>query len=156
MVRLILVSLCVMSVVCQTKEECAKWNSFKDMIWDELRIRKSEERISELSSMISSMRTQINHLQRSSKFRCETGRFSKYNSPPPKWPFAQRVVFKIPFQNAPTVTYGLYLLDVGSSSNTRVSSSTSSITKEGFQLVLRSWADTKLYGAGIMWMACGY
>lgn len=75
--------------------------------------------------------------------------------PTAKWPYFQRIYFNPPFDGTPTVTYGLYALDSSDEANLRVETIVNNVSKTGFQLTLRTWSDTELYGASVSWMACG-
>lgn len=72
----------------------------------------------------------------------ESGIIGQHTNPPPAWPLTQSVTFNSPFEQTPTVTYGLYLLDAGSNANLRVATEVSSITTTGFQIKINKWADT--------------
>lgn len=75
--------------------------------------------------------------------------------PTPRWPHSRRINFKSSFDRTPTLTYGLYTLDVFNGANLRVDTAVINLSKTGFQLTLSTWADTALYGAFASWMACG-
>lgn len=75
--------------------------------------------------------------------------------PTTTWPYSQRIYFSPPFDGTPTITYGLFRLDSSDDANLRVEIIVSNVSKIGFQLTLRAWADTELYGASVSWMACG-
>lgn len=85
----------------------------------------------------------------------ESGIVGQHKFPAPRWPYTQSVKFTSPFEEKPTVTYGLYLLDFYHNTNLRFDSAVTAVTKTGFQVTFRTWADTLLYGARISWMACG-
>ena len=50
-------------------------------------------------------------------FLGESGIIGQHTNPPPAWPLTQSVTFNSPFEQTPTVTYGLYLLDAGVKKN---------------------------------------
>ena len=79
-----------------------------------------------------------------------------YKWPTQTWPYIKRVKFQSSFKQPPKVTYGLYFLDSLHTKNLRVDAVISKVTNTGFQLLMKAWADTILYGAKISWMACGY
>ena len=66
-----------------------------------------------------------------------------------------KVTFQSPFEQAPTVTFGLYHLDNEWNTNLRVNTTVSGVTTTGFHISINPWADTILYGARIRLMACG-
>lgn len=71
------------------------------------------------------------------------------------WPVNKNVVFKTPFEQAPTLTYGLYLLDTYKGDNLRIRTDVSNVTNAGFAMKLSNWDGSRVYGAYISWMACG-
>ena len=87
--------------------------------------------------------------------RGESGSVGQHENPAPSWPYTTKVTFQSPFEQAPTVTFGLYLLDNRWGKNLRVNTDVSGVTTTGFQISINPWADTVLYGARIRWMACG-
>eukprot|EP00105_Crassostrea_gigas_P022423 XP_011441933.1 PREDICTED: uncharacterized protein LOC105338481 [Crassostrea gigas] len=88
--------------------------------------------------------------------RCESGTVTHYGfKPTAKWPHSRKTTFKSSFDGTPTLTYGLYTLDVSNGANTRVDTVVTNLSRTGFQLTLRTWANTELYGAYVSWMACG-
>nr|XP_034301936.1 uncharacterized protein LOC105339820 isoform X2 [Crassostrea gigas] len=104
---------------------------------------------------IAAQKKQIEALQNRKTMKCESGVVVKYANPPPSWPYIQSVKFKSHFEERPTVTYGLYFLDSDRSTNLRVITEITDVTKTGFRMKLTSYDDSKLYGAKINWMACG-
>uniref|UniRef100_K1QJK7 ATP synthase subunits region ORF 7 n=1 Tax=Magallana gigas TaxID=29159 RepID=K1QJK7_MAGGI len=86
----------------------------------------------------------------------ESGTVTHYGfKPTAKWPHSRKTTFKSSFDGTPTLTYGLYTLDVSNGANTRVDTVVTNLSRTGFQLTLRTWANTELYGAYVSWMACG-
>ncbi|MBV8612134.1 MAG: H-type lectin domain-containing protein, partial [Singulisphaera sp.] len=67
--------------------------------------------------------------------------------------YVKHVAFSKRFDALPQVVVGLSLLDVDQSKNTRVAISARDVTPEGFDLVLNTWSDTIIYGAGANWVA---
>ncbi|XP_062588613.1 uncharacterized protein LOC134250282 isoform X1 [Saccostrea cucullata] len=109
--------------------------------------------VGEMKSTIASLKTEMETRKR---FRCESGVFGQHDYPSQvTWPHEKNIVFKTAFQEIPTLTYGLYLLDSSMSTNLRVRTDTRKVTRVGFQLSLKPWGNTILYGAKISWMACG-
>lgn len=72
-----------------------------------------------------------------------------------KWPYSRRINFRAPFQATPSLTYGLYFLDSSKSANIRVHASVTNVSRTGFKITMKSWADSVLYGGYVSWMACG-
>ena len=87
--------------------------------------------------------------------RGESGSVGQHEAPPPAWPYTADVTFQSPFEQAPTVTFGFYLLDNNWDRNLRVNTDVSGVTTTGFQISINPWGDTVLYGTRIRWMACG-
>lgn len=65
------------------------------------------------------------------------------------------VQFSRPFQAPPTVFASLSMWDVDSAANMRADVSTDNVTPEGFELVFRTWGDTRVARARMRWMAIG-
>ena len=86
----------------------------------------------------------------------DSGIIGYYKWPTQTWPYIKRVKFHSSFKQPPKVTYGLYFLDSLHTKNLRVDAVISKVTNTGFQLLMKAWADTILYGVKISWMACGY
>lgn len=62
--------------------------------------------------------------------------------------------FKRPFENTPTVIVGFGKLDVDNRANLRVTSEAEDVTKVGFTLKFATWANTKVWGYKLVWIAC--
>ncbi|XP_078331105.1 uncharacterized protein LOC144624940 [Crassostrea virginica] len=120
------------------------------------RIASLEKEINNMELTINRQKNKIKILQNRKEFRCESGMVKHHNFPSPPWPYKLGVTFKTPFQNAPTVTQGLTMLDSSRSTNVRINSIVHKVTNKGFEAYLHTWTDTILYGAFITWMACGY
>uniref|UniRef100_A0A8W8L1S7 H-type lectin domain-containing protein n=1 Tax=Magallana gigas TaxID=29159 RepID=A0A8W8L1S7_MAGGI len=114
------------------------------------KIETMKTKIKDMEFYIAAQKKQIEALQNR-----ESGVVVKYANPPPSWPYIQSVKFKSHFEERPTVTYGLYFLDSDRSTNLRVITEITDVTKTGFRMKLTSYDDSKLYGAKINWMACG-
>ncbi len=63
--------------------------------------------------------------------------------------------FRSAFRNAPIVHCGLSMWDIDTTSNARVDIRAENITTEGFDLVFRTWADTKIARVRANWLAIG-
>lgn len=85
----------------------------------------------------------------------ESGTLVHYKYPSGNWPDSRRIHFGSPFDGTPTITYGLYNLDSFYKKNLRVNIAVTNLSRTGFQLTLKPWSDTELYGASVSWMACG-
>lgn len=84
-----------------------------------------------------------------------SGTVVHYKYPSGNWPDSRRIDFGSPFDGTPTITYGLYFHDAANGANLRVDTTVTNLSRTGFQLTLKAWADTVLYGAYVSWMACG-
>ncbi|EAQ04299.1 hypothetical protein OB2597_09154 [Pseudooceanicola batsensis HTCC2597] len=67
----------------------------------------------------------------------------------------QRVNFSERFQGRPAVHCSLSLWDVDSSANVRADVAAEKVDDEGFDIVFRTWGDTRIARARIGWMAIG-
>ncbi|XP_078323719.1 uncharacterized protein LOC111122591 isoform X1 [Crassostrea virginica] len=114
-----------------------------------------EEKYKNLALEVNLLKQQMQVQQNRKDLRCESGSVGQHESPAPGWPYTTKVTFQSPFEQAPTVTFGLYLLDNRWDKNLRVNTDVSGVTTTGFQISINRWADTVLYGARIRWMACG-
>lgn len=111
--------------------------------------------IKDMEADIAAQKKQIEALQNRKTMKCESGTVGQHKAPPPGWPYIENVTFKSPFEETPTVTYGLFLLDSLYNTNVRISTTVTAVTKTGFRVQINPWGDTWLYGARISWMACG-
>nr|XP_022308192.1 uncharacterized protein LOC111114199 [Crassostrea virginica] len=107
-----------------------------------------------LKTTVNNQKTQIEELQQREPFKCESGTVSGHGHTLP-WPVNKNVVFKTPFEQAPTLTYGLYLLDTYKGDNLRIRTDVSNVTNAGFAMKLSNWDGSRVYGAYNSWMACG-
>lgn len=67
----------------------------------------------------------------------------------------QRITFEAVFRAAPIVQVALSLWDIDSGANARMDVSAENITREGFEIVFRTWADTRVARVRVCWMAIG-
>ncbi|MGR3571735.1 H-type lectin domain-containing protein [Brevirhabdus sp.] len=87
--------------------------------------------------------------------------FSDFDSDGPMWsetgPRLSRtsVGFSEPFAIAPMIHVSLAMWDIGGATNQRADISTDNITAEGFDIVFRSWGDTRVARIRASWMAVG-
>ena len=65
------------------------------------------------------------------------------------------ISFSKPFHEKPAVMVGLSLWDMASETNSRVDLSAESITKKGFNLVFKTWGDTRIARVRADWTAIG-
>lgn len=65
------------------------------------------------------------------------------------------VVFHEAFQGAPAVTVGLSMWDIDHEMNARVEIAAESITAQGFDLVFRTWGDSRIARVRADWLALG-
>jgi H-type lectin domain len=67
----------------------------------------------------------------------------------------QRQDFQERFVGAPAVTVGVSMWDIAHQTNSRVDISAENISAEGFDIVFRTWADTRIARIRADWMAIG-
>jgi hypothetical protein len=67
----------------------------------------------------------------------------------------QHEVFKEAFTAPPAVTVGISMWDMDHKANSRVDISAESITETGFEIVFRTWADTRIARIRADWLAIG-
>ncbi|MCT4610937.1 MAG: H-type lectin domain-containing protein [Pelagimonas sp.] len=65
------------------------------------------------------------------------------------------VKFSETFKSPPAVHVSLSLWDMDQGANVRADISADKITKEGFELVFRTWSDTRVARVRMNWMAIG-
>ena len=70
-----------------------------------------------------------------------------------RWPFTRYVRFSPPFRSTPSLVYGFVHLDAHPG-HLRAQVYHGSLTRRGFRITLRQWADTRLIGLHVTWMAC--
>lgn len=87
--------------------------------------------------------------------------FSDYESDGEMWTGAgererlHTIRFTEAFRNVPVVHCALSMWDIDSGCNARVEVSAENITETGFEVVFRTWADTRVARARVRWMAIG-
>lgn len=67
----------------------------------------------------------------------------------------QRVIFKERFRGQPVVHCSMTMWDVDNSANVRADVTAQCIDGNGFDIVFRTWGDTRIARARIGWMAIG-
>ncbi|XP_071128551.1 uncharacterized protein [Mytilus edulis] len=85
---------------------------------------------------------------------CQSGVFGKHAYPEIKFPASTYITFDPPFTATPALVYGLYLYDSSKDANSRLVTDVSNLSKSGFNLKIKTFAGTKMWGARISWMAC--
>lgn len=65
------------------------------------------------------------------------------------------VVFSQAYSGIPHVQVSISMLDISNSSNARTDVQAEKITEAGFEIVFRTWADTKVARARVAWTAIG-
>lgn len=66
-----------------------------------------------------------------------------------------RVTFEHPFAEPPSVQVSLSMWDVDYSTNVRADLEAEKVTKKGFEIVFRTWGNTRIARARASWMAIG-
>jgi hypothetical protein len=65
------------------------------------------------------------------------------------------VRFAAPFKSPPVVHVALSLWDMDQGANVRADIGTDRVTEKGFDLVFRTWADTRVARVRMSWLAIG-
>lgn len=65
------------------------------------------------------------------------------------------ITFSPAFRAAPMVHVALSLWDADSSTNARMDVTAEKVTRDGFEIVFRTWADTRVARARVCWIAIG-
>lgn len=63
--------------------------------------------------------------------------------------------FSQPFLQPPVVTIGISMWDIDRNSNSRVDIAAEAVTASGFEIVFRTWADTRVARIRADWVAIG-
>jgi hypothetical protein len=66
-----------------------------------------------------------------------------------------RITFPQAFRAAPMVHVGLSLWDTDSATNARMDISADNVTPKSFDVVFRTWGDTRVARVRVSWMAIG-
>ena len=66
-----------------------------------------------------------------------------------------RLKFPEVFKSPPAVHVSLSMWDMDSATNARADVTAEKITEKGFEIVFRTWADTRVARARVRWMAIG-
>lgn len=67
----------------------------------------------------------------------------------------RRIKFSEPFKDAPTVHTSVSLWDMDASTVLRADIAAEAVTEDGFDMVFRTWGDTRVARVRIGWMALG-
>jgi len=65
------------------------------------------------------------------------------------------LTFKEPFLDSPVVTVGLSMWDMDSNTNSRIDLQAENVSTTGFDLVFRTWSDSRIARVRADWMAIG-
>jgi len=87
--------------------------------------------------------------------------FADYENGGPMWTgegdreIRRRVTFPEPFRSVPTVTVGMSLLDSDKDANLRAHVLAENVARRGFEIVFRTWNDSRIARICVDWMAIG-
>lgn len=87
--------------------------------------------------------------------------FSDFEDNGPMWAGSGKrqarrsVAFSEPFRQAPIVQVTLSMVDMDHSFNTRLDLAAEAITPDGFDVVFRTWGDTRVARIRVSWTAIG-
>lgn len=87
--------------------------------------------------------------------------FSDYETGGPMWSgqgeraCRKAVRFSEPFRDAPAVTVSLDMWDMDARANQRADVFVENVTPEGFEIVFKTWGDTRVARARAAWTAIG-
>jgi len=65
------------------------------------------------------------------------------------------VTFKQPYAAQPAVMVGLSMWDIDHKTNSRADISAENVTRKGFQIVFRTWGDSRVARVRASWIAIG-
>ena len=65
------------------------------------------------------------------------------------------VLFSDRYDAAPVVQVSLAMWDISNNANARADVSSENITREGFDIVFRTWGDTRVARVRVSWMSVG-
>lgn len=69
--------------------------------------------------------------------------------------FSVEVFFDSPFLSVPVVQLGLTGFDIDQRDSSRISIKADGITESGFQALITTWANTRVYAVELNWFAIG-
>ncbi|MCB1245621.1 MAG: H-type lectin domain-containing protein, partial [Verrucomicrobiae bacterium] len=67
-----------------------------------------------------------------------------------------RIPFEFPFGTTPVIHAGLTGFDLDQRDSARLKLLVTHIDPSGFDLTIRTWADTRVYSVEVSWMAIGF
>lgn len=67
----------------------------------------------------------------------------------------QRITFAEPFRDVPVVTVSLSMWDIDNGTNSRMDISADKIDETGFDIVFKTWSDTRIARVRADWLAIG-
>ena len=67
----------------------------------------------------------------------------------------RRVKFSEPYRRPPAVTVAISLWDIDTATAVRTDVSAQAITEDGFDMVFKTWGDTRIARCRMSWMAVG-
>ncbi|MEM7531399.1 MAG: H-type lectin domain-containing protein [Chloroflexota bacterium] len=67
--------------------------------------------------------------------------------------YTETITFDQPFDREPAVWVSLSRVDIENTANQRIEVYSTNITQDGFDLVFKTWSDTRVAGASAMWIA---
>ncbi len=70
--------------------------------------------------------------------------------------FRTRIHFATPFTGVPVVQVALTGFDIDKHHTARIEVRTESITPDGFDLLIGTWQDTRVYQVSVGWLALGH
>ena len=70
--------------------------------------------------------------------------------------FTTQVNFDVPFANVPMVHVGISGFDIDNRDTARLSVRTGAISATGFELVVLTWMNTRVYKVEVSWLALGH
>ena len=106
----------------------------------------------EQSSLSDDILDIYNIIQELSNRGCQSGSFGDHKYPGLSFPKTYRVNFRPPFLHKPNFMHALKLLD--SDAIVRVSVELLELSPEHATVKIQTWADTRMWGARVEWMAC--
>ncbi|CAG2233280.1 unnamed protein product [Mytilus edulis] len=74
----------------------------------------------------------------------QSGDFGQHVFPQIRFPTSAYIRFYPPFEYTPAIVYGLYLYDTSKQTNPRMITTVSNLSRYGFTMSIRVWADTKM------------
>ncbi len=69
--------------------------------------------------------------------------------------FRAQVLFERPFKNVPVVHLGVTGFDISSHDAARLTTSVANISPQGFEIVLSTWLNTRIWRVNFSWLAIG-